>query len=205
MNEHAVVFSIETSHCQLKQGPQPSLQGSAWTEGSSVSECVFVCEHIDLNKEFVALMTFAQGQYKDWRLRAFSKFPSGITTGILNAAHVSVCVCVCGCLTWPSVSVQPSVSRRAHSLTAVQRLRLNLKRETKKDIRHPVSCQTPLKPLKIKQTLKVVKQSFQITAPKHSHTCYLICTLHKHMQYTIVLHTWGSGRGTAAQQPISRV
>ncbi len=43
INEHAVVFSIETSHCQLKHGPQPSLQGSAWTEGFSVFECVCVC------------------------------------------------------------------------------------------------------------------------------------------------------------------
>jgi len=46
--------------------------------------------------------------------------------------------------------------------------------------------------------------------PKHctqtlTHVLSNICTLHKHMQYTIVLHTWGSGRGTAAQQPISRV
>lgn len=70
-----------------------------------------------------------------------------------------MCVCVCGCLTWPSVSVQPRVSRRAHSLAAVQRLRLNLRRETKKDIRHPVSCQIPLKLLN--------SESTKANPPKH--------------------------------------
>lgn len=129
-------LSIETSHStvNLKQGPQPSLQGSAWTAGFSVT--ARMCERIDLNKESEALMTFAQGQYKDWGLKAFSNFPSRITAGILHAVHMTecvfVCVRVCRCLTWPSVGVQHSVSRWAHDLAAVQGLWFNFKREIEK-------------------------------------------------------------------------
>lgn len=52
---------------------------------------------------------------------------------------------------------------------------------------------------------KSMLQKVQNTARKHTHVLYHKCTLHTHMQYTIVLHTWGSGRSTAAQQPISCV
>ncbi len=98
-----------TCYCLLYR--DITLSAQAWASAFSAGErmdrgflslwvcvCVFVCEHIDLNKEFVALMTLAQGQYKDWGLRAFSKFPSGITAGILNAAHVRACVRACVCV-----------------------------------------------------------------------------------------------------------